>query len=202
MTVVGLVAISLTSLLHRIAYPQEFADDLVPYDFISSSLATGSALAACFLAGMTAWHPPQLQQTTLDRIRMIVLSISLSFWLSGLIFGIAFALSSEIPRSILEWFGNYLAKPLFFSLGSGIAGPLLFGPVAYLVGIAMLWPLHLWATSQQASSDWDTASSVRRLLTIFCAALSTLSVFLAGASFFYLSCSLIFAGVASMEGKT
>lgn len=201
MTVVGLIAISLTPLLHQIASPQTSADDLVSYDIVNSSLVTGSALAACFLAGMMAWRPPRLQQTTLDRIWLIVLTICLSFWLSGLIFGIAFALSSKIPNSIREWFGNYLAQPLFFSMGSGIAGPLLFGPVAFIVGIAMLWPLHRWATPEQSSSDWDTASNARRLLTAFSAALSILSVYLAAASFLYLSYSLIVAGVASLEGK-
>jgi len=201
MTVVGLIAINLTPLLYRIAYSQESADDLFPDDFISSSLVTGSAMAACFLAGMTAWRPSGPQQTMLDRIRTIVVSVSLSFWLSGLIFGIAFALSSEIPRSVLEWFGNYLAKPLLLSMGSGIAGPLVFGPVAYILGVAMLWPLHRWATSQEPSRDWDTASTARRLLTTFCAALSTLSVFLAAASFLYLGCSLVFIGVASLEVK-
>ena len=201
MTVVGLIAINLTPLLHQIAYPQESADDLIPYDFINSSLVTGSALTACFLTGMTAGHPPQLHQSTLDKIWMIVVSISLSFWLSGLIFGIAFALSSKIPRSVPEWFGNYLTKPLLLSMGSGIAGPLVFGPVAYILGVAMLWPLHRWATSQEPSRDWDTASTARRLLTTFCAALSTLSVFLAAASFLYLGCSLVFIGVASLEGK-
>ncbi|WP_289295831.1 hypothetical protein [uncultured Reyranella sp.] len=201
MTVVGLIAINLTPLLYQIAYPQDSADDLIPYDFINSSLVTGSALVACFLAGMTACHPPWLHQSTLDKIWMIVVSISLSFWLSGLIFGIAFAFTSKIPSSLLEWFGNYLAKPFFFSIVSGTAGPLLFGPVAYIAGIVMLWPLHWLATPQQTSSDWDTASTARRLLTTFCAALSTLSVFLAAASFLYLSCLLVFAGVASLKGK-
>lgn len=201
MTAVGLIAISLTPLLHQIASLQVSADDLISYDIINSRLLTVSALTACFIAGIAAWGPPQPQQTTLDSIRMIVLSISLSFWLSGLIFGIALALSSKIPSSILEWFGNYLAQPLLLSVGSGIAGPLLFGPVAYVVGTAMLWPLHRWTAPERSSSDWDSASTARRLLTTFCAALSMLSVFLAAASFLYLGCSLVFAGVASMEGK-
>jgi hypothetical protein len=201
MTVVGLIAISLTPLLHRMASPQASADDLLSADIMNSGLMTGSALAACFLAGLMAWRPPILQQTALDRIWPIVFIICLSFWLSGLIFGIAFALSSKIPSSILEWFANYLAQPLFFSMGSGIAGPLLFGPIAYIVGIAMLWPLHLWATPERSSSNWDSASNARRLLTVFSAALSMLSVYLAAASFLHLSYSLIVAGVASLEGK-
>ena len=201
MTVVGLMAISLTPLLHRIATPQTSADDLVSADIINSGLMTGSALLACFLAGLMVWRPPRLQQAALDRIWPIIFTICLSFWLSGLIFGIAFALWSKIPSSILEGFGNYLAQPLFFSLGTGIAGPLLFGPVTYIVGIAMLWPLHRWARPEQSSSNWDSASNARRLLTVFSAALSMLSVYLAAASFLHLSYSLIVAGVASLEGK-
>lgn len=201
MTVVGLIAISLTPLLHRIASPQTSTDDLLSADIINSGLMTGSALAACFLAGLMAWRPPRLQQVALDRIWPIVFTICLSFWLSGLIFGIAFALWSKTPNSILEGFGNYLAQPLFFSMGSGIAGPLLFGPIAYIVGFAMLWPLRRWATPEPSSSDWDTANNARRLLTVFSAALSLLSVYLAAASFLHLSYSLIVAGVASLEGK-
>jgi hypothetical protein len=201
MTVAGLIAINLTPLLYQIAYPQDSADDLIPYDFVNSSLVTGSALAACFLAGMTKWHSPQLRQSTLDKIWMIVMSISLSFWLSGLIFGIAFALSSKMPHSLPEWFGNYVGKPLLLSIGSGIAGPLVFGPVAYILGVAMLWPLRRWATPQQTPSHWDSASTVRRLLITFCAALSALSVFLAAASFLYLGGLLVFAGAASLDRR-
>lgn len=201
MAVVGLIAINLAPLLYRIAYSQESADDLFPDDFINSSLVTGSAMAAFFLAGMTAWRPPGPQQTMLDRIRTIVVSVSLSFWLSGLIFGIAFALTSKLPSSALEWFGDYLAIPLFFAMVSGTVGPLLFGPVVYLAGTFVLWPLHWWLPPVQYSSDWDTVSNARRLLTTFYAALSMLSVFLAAASFLYLSCSLVVAGVASLEGK-
>lgn len=201
MTVVGLIAINLTPLLYRIAYSQESADDLFPDDFINSSLVTGSALAAFSLAGMTAWRPSGPQQTMLDRIRTIVVSVSLSFWLFGLIFGIAFAFTSKIPSSALEWFGNYLAIPLFFAMVSGTAGPLLFGPVVYLAGAFVLWPLHGWLPPVQSPSDWDNLSNARRLLTTFYAALSMLSVFLAAASFLYLSCSLVVAGVASLEGK-
>ena len=201
MMAVGLIAINLTPLLYQVAYQPESADDLIPYDFISSSLVTGSALAAFFLAGMTAWHPPRLHQSTLDKIQMIVVSISLSFWLSGLIFGIAFALSSKIPHSVPEWFGNYLAKPLLLSMGSGIAGPLVFGPVAYILGVALLWPLQRWPTPQQPPNHWDSASTIRRLLITFCSALSALSVFLAAASFLYLSGLLVFASVASLQSR-
>lgn len=201
MAVAGLIAINLAPLLYRIAYSQESADELFPDDFINSGLVTGSALAAFFLAGVTACHTLRPQQTILGRVWTIVVSVSLSFWLSGLIFGIAFAFTSKIPSSALEWFGNSLAIPLFFAMVSGTAGPLLFGPVVYLAGTFVLWPLHWWLPPVQSSSDWDTASNARRLLTTFYAALSMLSVFLAAASFLYLSCSLVVAGVTSLEGK-
>lgn len=199
MTVVGLITISLTPVMIRIAYPSKPTDGLLYYGITDSNVTTASALAACFLAGMMVWNPLRRQESTLDRIGSIVLTICLSFWLSGLISGFAFGLVSKIPNSIWERVWQYFVGPLFFACYGGILGPPTFGPIAYIAGIAILLPLRLSDSREQSPAGCSTASGAHAPLVALGALVSLLSFSIAVASLFHFSYSLI---VASLAVKT
>ena len=101
-------------------------------------------------------------------------------------------------RVVQLWKRTCLRRCLLSSKKRGILGSCLFGPVAYIVGIAILWPLRQWERPVAAPRDLGPASNVCRAATVLNAALSLTSALLAALAFCILAYSLIVAGVTSL----
>jgi hypothetical protein len=139
MALTALVAIAVTPLLHAIVEPQTAFDDLVVHDVIGSRLMTISVVSASSIVGVVVWRPPAWPAgPPVDRLQIIGTMMGLSFWVPGAIMSIGLSLGSNMES--WRW-RDHLAHPLILAVMGGLLGSLLFGPVAYLLGTAILWPL-------------------------------------------------------------
>jgi hypothetical protein len=203
MAVVALVSIALTPFLLEVAEAGGSSPELGSNNYfriIDHASMAGAIIAGSLFVGVAAWHPRQIGETTTDKIQLTGTMVGLSFWSSSLMcFFVQLLNTSGQPK----WgFLQYLMEPLSLSIFGAMGGALIFGPVAYLVGIAILWPLRRWERPLLVPANAitsDNARSLHRTITVLKTIMSVLPVLLAVPALLHLVGRLLVAGVAGLK---
>lgn len=166
------ITMAVAAWLHSSVWLETTLDDLIEVGIRQKPWLVISVLVGSFVTGTLFWQPRRSQDLAIDIVRTVGVMVGLSFWISALIAGCVWAFT---PGHEINAVQRFVIGPAGAALMGGPLGAGFAGPIGYLVGAIVLWPLRRLEPVTEPDSWRPIGGAVIGVLALCSAGIALLS---------------------------